>query len=375
MSLRILQIIPTLDRAGAEKQLVLLATGLPREEFDVHVCALTRGGPYEAELRRAGIPVTVIGKRSKLDPVAYWQLEKHIARLRPDIVQTWLFAAGSYGRVAARRCGVRHLVDFQGATNPHRPWYEWAIDRRLARSTSAIVAVSQSVADYLVQGGIPREKIRVIYGGVALDPVTQVVNGKIRAELGIPDNAKLLAIVGRLSPEKRIKDAIWAADLLKVCRDDVHLLVIGDGPLRERLLRYRDQIDIRDRVHFLGERSDVRRILSELTALWLTSEHEGLPNAVLEAMAAGIPAVASDIPGNRELVQHEQTGYRFAVGDRAALARHTMRLLDDPALARRLGEAGRRRAEEKFSLAGMLDSYAQLYRSLVTKDECLMTNF
>ncbi len=107
---RILHIIPTLDAHGAEKQLSLLATGLPGERFDVHVCALTRSGPYEAKLRDAGIPVVVIGKRWKLDPAAYSRLKRHIAQLKPDLVHTWLFAANSYGRAAALAAGVRHVV-------------------------------------------------------------------------------------------------------------------------------------------------------------------------------------------------------------------------------------------------------------------------
>src|SRR5688572_13146562 len=101
MPIRVLLVIPTLVRGGAEKQLVLLAKGLPRGEFDVHVCVLTHTGPLEADLQAAGIPVTHIGKRWKLDPLAYWRLKREIERLRPDIVHTWLFAANSYGRQAA----------------------------------------------------------------------------------------------------------------------------------------------------------------------------------------------------------------------------------------------------------------------------------
>ena len=107
---RILQIIPTLVRGGAEKQLTLLARGLPRGEFDVHVAVLTRSGPLEALLREAQIPVTVIGKRWKLDPLAYGRLRRHIRSLKPDIVHTWLFAANSYGRQAAASAGVKHIV-------------------------------------------------------------------------------------------------------------------------------------------------------------------------------------------------------------------------------------------------------------------------
>ncbi|MHB8736813.1 MAG: glycosyltransferase, partial [Terriglobales bacterium] len=96
MTQRILQIIPTLDRSGAEKQLALLAAGLPRDKYDVHVCVLTRSGPLEAEVRAAGVPLTLIGKRLKIDAAAYWRLKRHISALKPDLVHTWLFAANAY---------------------------------------------------------------------------------------------------------------------------------------------------------------------------------------------------------------------------------------------------------------------------------------
>src|SRR4051812_1016003 len=110
MKRRILQIISTLDRSGAEKQLVMLATGLPREEFEVHVCALTRGGPLATELNEQNIPLSVIGKVWKYDPSAHWRLKRHIEHIRPDLVQTWMFTANAYGRMAALAAGVQCLV-------------------------------------------------------------------------------------------------------------------------------------------------------------------------------------------------------------------------------------------------------------------------
>ncbi|HLA85882.1 MAG TPA: glycosyltransferase, partial [Thermoguttaceae bacterium] len=126
---RILQIIPTLDRSGAEKQMALLAQGLPSDEFDVHVAALTRGGPLEAELRQARIETTVIGKAWKLDPRAVWRLHEHVARLKPDLIHTWIFAANAYGRAVGLVCGVKCLVAAERCVDPWKGWTELAIDR------------------------------------------------------------------------------------------------------------------------------------------------------------------------------------------------------------------------------------------------------
>jgi glycosyltransferase involved in cell wall biosynthesis len=374
---RILQIIPTLDRAGAEKQMVLLAQGLPRDEFEVHVCVLTRDGPLHADLDRANLPVTVIGKPWKLDPRAYWRLRSYIRRLRPDLAHTWLFAANAYGRAAALSCGVKCLVAGERCVDPWKSAWQLAVDRRLARRTSRIVANSAGVRDFYVRRGLPAEKFQVIANGVQPPPPSPITRAQLLAELGLPEGVYLIGLVGRLWPQKRVKDAIWATDLLRVIRDDFHVLVIGDGPHAPRLKKFRDQCQVRDRVHFLGHREDVARLLPHFDLLWSTSGYEGQSNAILEAMAAGVPVVATDIPGTRDLVVHGETGFLVSPGNRSAstpsvnkavaagVARFTNRILNDAALARRLGEASRKRALDQFSVARMVDAYAALYRELL----------
>jgi glycosyltransferase involved in cell wall biosynthesis len=374
---RILQIIPTLDRCGAEKQLVLLASSLPRDEFDVHVCALTRGGPLAADLQQAGIPVTVVGKRWKIDLGALGRLRRLVAQLRPELIQTWLFAANAYGRAAGIACGVKRLVACERCVDPWKSRLQLSIDRYLARRSARIVANSQGVKEFYVACGLPAEKFEVIPNGVLPPAPSATTREEILAELGLPAKARLVGLVGRLWPQKRVKDAIWAADSLSVVRDDVHLLVIGDGPDRDRLVRFRNQSQVVEVAHFLGHREDVPRLLPHLEVLWSPSAYEGQSNAILEAMALGIPVVATDIPGTRDLVVHGETGFLIPATDRAArattvnrdvaagLARYTNQLLDDPPLARRLGEAGRRRILEEFRVETMVHRYADLYRRLL----------
>jgi len=365
MKKRILQIIPTLDRAGAEKQLCLLAAGLPRDEFDVHVAALTRGGPLADELAASGVPLTVIGKRWKLDPVAYHRLKRHVAQLQPDLIHAWMFAANAYGFAVARACGVKNLVIGQRCVDPWKSRLQLAIDRAMARRCRCVVVNSEGVRDFYVRHGTQAEQIRVIPNAVAIPSPTNTTRSQLLAELELPENTRLIGLVGRLWPQKRVKDAIWAADLLKVIRDDVHLLIVGDGPQRDLLRRFRDLVRIRDKVHFLGARDDVPRMLPHFDLLWSTSGYEGQSNVILEAMAAGVPVVATDIPGTRELVVSGTTGYLVPVGDRAAFARYTERLLNDAALAARLSAAGRERVQTEFSVEKMVERHAELYRQLL----------
>lgn len=358
---RILQIIPTLDRSGAEKQLTLLACGLHAQGYDIHVCALTRGGPLADDLKQAGVPLAVIGKSFKIDPAAYWKLRKHIRALRPAIVNTWLFAANSYGRAAAKSAGVPYLIADERCVDPWKSWHELAIDRYLSKRSQRIVANSSGVRDFYVSHGLPADLFTIIPNGVAVAPPPSESREAILRELGLPAGAKLIGAIGRLWPQKRMKDLIWAADLLKTIRDDTHLLIIGDGPQRAHLEKFRDQSEISDRVHFLGHRADAARLLSHFDVLWLASEYEGMPNVVMEAMAAAVPVVATDIPGARDLIVPDVTGVLVPVGDRAAFAKHANQLLENPDATRRMGEAGRERVRTEFSIEQMISRRRALY--------------
>lgn len=374
MTRRILQIIPTLDRGGAEKQLALLATGLPRDRFDVHVCVLTRGGPWLTTLEAQQIPVTAVHKHHKLDPAAYWRLKRIIQQLQPALVHTWIFAANSYGRQAAFQAGVRRVVAGERCVDLWKAWYELAIDRYLARRTDRIVTNSSGVREFYAAHGISPDKFTLIPNGIAAArtdgphggaPSPADATGQLRAELGVPDGARLIGAVGRLWPQKRYKDLIWAIHLLDEARGDTHLLIVGEGPERMRLERYARLVQIDHLVHFLGERDDVPRLLPSFECLWLGSGYEGQSNAILEAMAAGLPVVATDIPGNRDLIVPTETGYLVPVGDRTAFARWTNLLLDDRELAARLGAAGRKRILQEFSVDKMVQRHVALYDELL----------
>ncbi len=261
MKLRILHIIDTLDRTGTAQQLCLLARGLPQDEFEVHACALSHGGPIGDELARAGIPVHVIGRRWSADPTTFWRLVRHVKEVRPETIYAWQPVGRAYAAAVAPRCGAQHLVAVWREIQANHGPLQGAVDRYIGRRASMVVATCAAVRDYCVKQGIAAEKIAVISSGACRAAPPVATRGQILDRLGLPDSVRLIGWAGRLEADRGGKDAIWAADLLKVIRDDAHLLIFGAGPHRERLVRFRDQVEIADKVHFLGERGDFDEFL------------------------------------------------------------------------------------------------------------------
>jgi glycosyltransferase involved in cell wall biosynthesis len=363
--IKLLLVIPTLDRSGAEKQLTLLATHLPRSEFSVHVLALTRPGPYATELAAAGIPVTILGKRFKCDPVAWWRLRTFLKRWQPDVLHTWLFAANSYGRLAAGRNARYPIIVSERCVDSWKSGWQLWLDRKLVGRTARLVGNSKGVADFYRTNGMPEEKLAVVHNGIDLPAVSAEARASLRSELGISAESHVVGFVGRLARQKRVMDLIWAFELIRVIHGEVVFVIAGDGPERDQLEHFAHSLGNQRRVIFLGHRDDAQRLLPALDVFWLASDFEGLSNSIMEAMAAGLPVVASDILPNRELVVHGETGYLAPVGDRVAFAQLAERLLVDPALASQFGSAGRERIASNFSIARMVDSYARIYRDVV----------
>lgn len=364
MKKRILHIIDSLDQAGAARQMSMLVRGLPREQFESRVCVLTHSGPALAEAAQAGVPISAMGRRWPLDPQAWWRLWQQVSHFRPEVVQSWGGAADVYGLTAARLRGAERFIAAWRGTRSCPDAAVATLDRAMARHCDAVAVNSPAARDVCVAHGLPAERLCVISDGVAPSPAPVATRGQLLAELGLPESVRLIGLVGRLHPDNRVKDAIWAADLLKVIRDDVHLLVFGDGPHRGRLVRFRDQARIEDKVHFLGARNDVLHWMPHFDLLWSARRCGGQSSAILEAMAAGVPVVATDIPATREMVVPKVTGYLVEVGHRAGLARWAQQILESRELARQLGDAGRRRAHEEFGAEKMVEQYAALYRRI-----------
>jgi glycosyltransferase involved in cell wall biosynthesis len=386
VSLRILHIIDSLEPSDAAQQLLWLVRGLAEQGIDVHVCVLGRGGSLLAEFRSAGLPTPVIGRRWRVDPLAYRRLTQHLARLRPDVVHTWDHLSGVYGRLAAKKVSGtyfrtpptdhvppllrrnRFLTPFSVAgmsrVDPWRGPLGWLIERRLTPATDRFLVPHTGVRDWCIGYGLPEERFVVVPGGAPPARTSDVSRDQLLGDLKLPADARLIGVIDRLVPENRLKDLIWAADLVRVLHDNLRLLVIGDGPERPQLERFARLASDLEHIRFLGERSDLWRIVPHLDVLWNGSEQAGYATAVMDAMAAGVPVVASDVPGHRDLVVHGETGFLVPIDDRAAWARTTDRLLTGADLAARLGTAARERVLGQFSIGQFVRRHVELYQRL-----------
>lgn len=363
--MKILQLIPTLDRGGAERQFINLCVGLRRRGHCVHAILLTRTSDQEDELQQAGVEVSLIGKHGKLDPFAFWKLCCEIRRFRPDVLHSWLFAGNCYGRAAGRICRVEHIFANERCVDFWKSGWQFALDRILAQSCDAITTNSEAVASFYRDHGVNQAPWRVIPNGINMDRLVlkagQEGRAAFLARLNLPEDAKIVGCVARLWPQKRLKWAIWSLDVLRRVYKKAHLLILGDGPQRETLQRFSELYELNDFVHFLGVRDDTESFLRHLDALWLTSLYEGQPNAVLEAMAMGTPTVCARIPGMETIVEHETNGFLVDQNDITGFARWTHQMWSDPQKEARIRENSRRTIERQFRLDAMVDAYEQLY--------------
>ena len=356
---RVLSVIATLDGSGAEKQFALLNVGLKKRGWDVHAVALTRGGPFESALKDAGVPLTVLHKAFKFDPVCLARLRRLIARFEPDLIHSWMFTANAYARMAS---GGRPVIAGERCVDRWKGGWQHAVDRRLLPRTAKLVGNSRAVADFAVERGVPEVLVAVIPNGVEPLCPDPAFRAELLRSLDLPADAQPVVFAGRLAPQKRPEDLVWAFQLLYQVNPHAVHLIVGDGPLRSRCEDQVNRFDHGRRCRFLGHRADAAQIIAAADLLWLGSEYEGQSNTVMEAMSAGVVPIVSDIPSNRELVTDGESGFVVKVGDSMGFCQFADRALSDAALRAKLGGAAKERMRSEFSVEAMIGRYESLYR-------------
>ena len=316
---RILRVITWLPMGGIERKIVAVLPRLNRELFDVHLCCIRERGALADELEAAGVPVHLIPFKSRLDPIGLYRLRRLTRRLNIDLIHSHMYRSNTPSTALKmfdskiRVIGHYHNVDTWETPKQLR------MDRFMASHRDMNVAVSEAVRHNVVDTlGIPEELTTTLYNCVDLDEFRRLEGSDreaARADLGLAPDERAIIMVARMVPQKN-HDLILdtAPDIL---RDVPHarFFFAGGGPDEEDLNARVEKLGIADRCLFLGRRDDVPRLLGASDVAVLPSYKEGFSNAVLEAMACGVPVIASDVGGNAEVIDPGENGYLLETAD------------------------------------------------------------
>lgn len=367
---RVAVVTSRLDVGGTERHLTRILPALQRRGIDVALYLMERGGPLEADLAAQGVRIEGPQRTRLLHwPRATLKLARFIRRERPDIVHFFLPRPYVYGSLAAELAGHRRRIMSRRSLTDYRARYPLLgrLERLLHSRTLALVGNSAAVVDQLAAEVGSPQQLALIHNGIDLPaPLAAAERQRLRGALRLSSDALVVAIVANLIPYKGHRDLLAALSLVKdVLPAQWTLLVIGrDDGAGADLKRQADALGVSGHILWLGERSDVGGLLGVSDIFVLPSHQEGFSNALLEAMAAAVPAVATAVGGNVDAVADGETGLLVQPKDAEALAAAILQLAQDPPLRRRLGQAARLRAQRHFSLDACVARYERMYRAL-----------
>jgi glycosyltransferase involved in cell wall biosynthesis len=348
---RVIHLCVGLEMGGMEKLLVEFARHHDRDRFDLQFVSLTTKGSAGDEIERLGCPVVALQQRAGLRSALPLRLAGLFTHYRADLIHTHNTKALLYGVPAARLAGVRNVVHTRhgqriGATRRQTLLFNFA-----ARYVDHIVSVSRDSTRLAARQGLGTGKLVTIHNGIDLSRFAGVG----------PHASGPAMFVGRLSPEKDIHTLLQAAAIVVAEEKTFRLHLAGDGPIMPDLQRVADELGLGDRAVFLGQTRNVAAAMAGASLFVLSSLTEGVSLALLEAMAMGLPVVATRVGGNVEVIADGETGLLVPPQSPEALAAALLKVYRQPELARMMGEAGRRRVEADFDAKRMVARYEALY--------------
>jgi len=390
----VMQVISNLDIGGAQEVVRTLVNYLASRECQPIVCTF-KDSPLRQDIERSGIQVEVLPDRRYsvvalplfiVDMMRIWRaLAKLVQKHRVDVVQTHLLRSLDFLVLLLRYTTplravlwTFHNVNFE-LTASRLPKYSWLLGpkkfsylflyRLTSRWVSGFIAVSDDVKKAMVQIiGPIGDKVTVICNGVDTQKYRQTVDKAfVRNQLGLEADTRLIALVATLKEQKGHRYLIRALASIVPQHPDLHVLFIGDGELKEELQDQVNRLNLGGHIHFLGNRHDVPELLAASDLFVLPSLWEGLSMALLEAMATGLPVVASKLSGTVQVITPNESGILVPPGDTRQLVQAIEQLLNDPTLAQAMGTAARRRVAEEFSAQKQANEHLALYHRLLQK--------
>jgi glycosyltransferase involved in cell wall biosynthesis len=327
----------------------------------VAVYCLARPGRLVEALEQAQIPVTCFGAQGLRDAGVVWQLARALRHQRPALLQTFLFHANLAGRLAGWRAGVPKVISGIRVAEHRTRMHLW-LDRITNRLVDRNVCVSQAVADFSIRRAkLDPRKIIVIPNGVDAARFSAASPADLK-QYGIPVGSRTFLFVGRLDQQKGLSYLLAAWQRLVATHPALQLLLVGEGPLRPALEAQIVELGLTASVRLLGWREEIPELMRAVDCVVLPSLWEGMPNVVLEAMAAGLPVVATRVEGTQEVIQDGRTGWLISPRSVSELTRALTEVIADPAAAQLRGECGRELVQQQFTWEAMVNRYEQLYR-------------
>lgn len=359
------------DTGGLENGIVNLINHMPEDRYRHAVVALTEVTEFRHRIRRPDVEFVSLRKPAGQGLWQYPRWYRLFRQMQPDIVHTRNLAAlecqlpAWAARVPVRIHGEhgRDVGDLDGSNKTYQ-----RVRRFYKPYVHHYLALSRDLADYLIQRvGVPSERITQVYNGVDTDTFWPSPTGPQVID-GCPFDPSRHWIVGTVGRMQAVKDQVMlarafvhAVELAPALRERLRLVMVGDGPLRAQVMSVLHAAGLTELAWLPGERSDVAAIMRGLHAFALPSLAEGISNTILEAMASGLPVIATDVGGNADLVVKGQTGDIVAAADPLAMAQRIMYLAQAPDRARVMGAAGRQRVEASFSMQAMVQNYQYVY--------------
>jgi glycosyltransferase involved in cell wall biosynthesis len=378
--LRVLRVFSRLNIGGPSVHVILLSAGLRPLGYETRL-VVGRESPREGNMLALAAEKNVVceamaGLGREIAPLSDLRALVGLHRLmrawRPAIVHTHTAKAGVLGRLAARSAGVPTVVHtyhghvLRGYFSPAKTALFRQLETRLAHAADALVAVSESVKQDLVALGIaPAEKVRVIPLGLDLSHLAaDLPRGALRREAGIPDASPLVGMVGRLVPIKDVPTFLRAARIIRETRPDARFALVGDGEERSALESLCRELDLDGKVTFFGWRRDLAAVYGDLDVVVNASRNEGTPVALIEALAAAKPVVATRVGGTPDLLGEGERGRLVPPAEPEALARAVLETLEESEAARRRAQAGREHVLARHSSDRLVRDVDALYREL-----------
>lgn len=356
-------VVPSFWELGAAQQALTVARGLVNESFRIGVVAIYAPGPLQKSFEDLGVPTMCMDSGPRDFIRTAYRIRNHVKKLNINIVHSWSEETNATAALATKRSSAVTI----GSCYNNRYRQSWADTITKPTGLARIVLPHSTIVDPDGSTGVDNTIFEIIpNAGVSIDNPVNTDRRQLLHNLGLsgrPDT-KIIGTVCDLVPQARLKDLVWATDLIKCVRDDVHLVIWGQGNYQQNIQRFAEALGISEQVHIRHNTGNILELLPALDAYWHSHDMRPFDNGILAAMSSGVPVVAAKGPGMDALIPNKQTGALVQLGAKDEFARSTNVLVDDPKMKKQFADAARQLMKEHYSTSELVDRFRELYQEV-----------